>query len=65
MENLEHPDITAIERNGYAKGYEPIARHFCSICGEPLYVGSYALHIKGWGWICEDCVYNETEEIRE
>lgn len=63
MRDLEHPDITRIQRDGYAR--EPKAVHFCSECGDPIFVGDYALHIVGWGWICEDCVHDKTVEVEE
>lgn len=63
--DLEHPDVSAIERTGYARGHEPKALHFCSECGDPIFVGDYALRVPGWGWICEDCVHDGMEEISE
>ena len=53
---LEHPDVTAAERTGYARGHEPLVFCSCSECGEPIYYGDYAVRVTGFGWICTDCV---------
>ena len=63
--DLEHPDVTRIQRDGYARGHEPLVFCACSECGDPIYVGDYALHLAGWGWICEDCVHDKTAEVIE
>ena len=63
MNDLQHPDITAIERWGYPKP-EKVACA-CSMCNKPIYVGDYALRVPGWGRICEDCVYDNMEEVAD
>lgn len=63
--DLEHPDVSAAQRTGYARGHEPKALYTCCECGEPIYVGDYALHVYGWGWMCHDCVWNEYTEVIE
>lgn len=59
--NLEHPDVTRVLRDGYVR--EPRAVCSCSECGEPIYEGERALHVTGWGWICESCIEALTEEV--
>lgn len=60
---LEHPDVTRAKRDGWPRGSEPKAAHFCSECGDPIFIGDYALHVTGWGWLCEDCVHDKTVEV--
>ena len=54
--NLEHPDVSAAQRTGYARGREPKVAAFCSECGEPIFVGEIFLRISHFGCICHDCV---------
>lgn len=61
--DLEHPDVSAIERTGYARGHEPLVFCACSECGEPIYFGDRAMLLRGWGWICEDCVERRMTEV--
>ena len=61
MESLEHPDITAMERDGYIS--EPMVACTCSVCGEPIYYNERALHLKGYGWVCMSCVEDYVEEV--
>lgn len=35
---------------------EPKVAHQCSGCGEGIYEGESAYYIKGWGWMCEQCI---------
>lgn len=51
--SLEHPDVTAMRRTGYARGHEPVD-YICPCCGadcEKVYVNFYE-KIVG----CDRCV---------
>ena len=44
---------------------EPVVVCSCSECGEPIYSGDRAIHLAGWGWICESCVDDLMLEVTE
>lgn len=57
--NLEHPDVTAIRRTGYAKGHEPV-EYLCPVCGaacEKVFVNFYD-NIVG----CDRCIEERDAE---
>ena len=55
MENLQHPDVTAAERTGYAPGRAPAAAFRCDECGEDVRVGE-AYYEVGARRYCRRCV---------
>lgn len=55
-----------MERLKHEPPIEPpdaIAMYECSECGEPIYCGDRAIHLDGWGWICETCVDDLMQEV--
>lgn len=63
--DLEHPDVSAIERTGYARGHEPKVYAFCSQCGEPIRVGDLFLRVWHFDCLCERCVDENWDEAEE
>lgn len=57
----DEPMIARTLRTGYP--HEPKAACTCSMCNEPIYEGESALHISGYGWICENCVADYMEVV--
>lgn len=53
--NLQHPDITAAERTGYALGNEPHDYLECDWCGGFIYLGTEYYDIHG-EILCASCV---------
>ena len=47
-------------RNGITVGWletkPPVVAHQCSCCDEPIYEGDECMEVKGFGWLCVDCM---------
>lgn len=44
---------------------EPKPIYECSECGEPICCGDRAIHLDGWGWVCESCIDDLMQEVDE
>lgn len=53
--DLQHPDITAAERTGYAFGKEPKVFCYCEECGGEIYFGEDYYQIRD-SCFCKWCV---------
>lgn len=61
MYNVEHPDITAMERTGYPTFMDDDYSHiYCDHCGRALEHDERYYHIRGEN-ICLDCLDNYEE----
>ncbi len=52
---LQHPDVSAAERTGYARGGAPRTAFRCDACGEDVYVGDSYYALCGRRF-CRRCV---------
>ena len=63
MYNIEHPDITAMERTGYPTFAQPTGYTYCDVCGRPMEHEERYYRIRGEN-ICVDCL-EDYEEYAE
>lgn len=55
MRNLQHPDVSAAERTGYARGRTQETAFRCDGCGKEIYVGEGCFDVCGER-LCRRCM---------